>query len=123
MTEAPSTQATDTACLFCRIVAGTIPATIVERTESTVAFRDITPVSPTHILIVPTTHVADLDEAVETDPTIVAAVLSHASAIAGAEGLSGGYRLVINTGADGGQTVDHLHVHLLGGRHHTWPPG
>ena len=123
MTEASSNHAVDADCLFCKIVTGEIPATIVERTDSTVAFRDITPVSPAHILVIPTTHVANLDEAVAVDPGIVTAVLSRASAVAAAEGLSGGYRVVINTGDDGGQTVHHLHAHLLGGRHHTWPPG
>ncbi len=117
------TQETSPDCLFCRIVAGEIPATIVERTDSTVAFRDIAPVSPTHILVIPTTHVADLGEAIALDPTIVSDVLGRASAIATAEGLTDGYRVVLNTGDDGGQTVHHLHAHLLGGRAHTWPPG
>lgn len=110
-------------CLFCRIVAGEIPATIVERTEDTVAFRDISPASPTHILVVPTRHVATLDEAVDLDPGIAAALITHVARIARAEGLGAGYRVVINTGRFGGQTVDHLHAHLLGGRPHTWPPG
>ena len=118
MTEAPSTD-----CLFCKIAAGEIPATIVERTGTTVAFRDVSPVSPTHILVIPTRHVADLDEALAVDPAIVTDVLGRASAIAGSEGLSGGYRVVINTGDDGGQSVHHLHAHVLGGRHHSWPPG
>ncbi len=112
-----------TDCLFCRIVAGDLPATIVDRTDETVAFRDIAPVSPTHILVVPTRHVATLADAVATDPTIVTAVLSHCARIATAEGIEEGYRIVINTGALAGQTVDHLHAHVLGGRAHTWPPG
>ena len=118
MTERPSPD-----CLFCRIVAGDIPATIVERTERTVAFRDLSPVSPTHVLVIPTTHVANLDEALALDPAIVSEVLGRASALAMTEGLTGGYRVVINTGEDGGQSVHHLHAHLLGGRHHSWPPG
>jgi histidine triad (HIT) family protein len=118
MTEAPSTD-----CLFCRIVAGDIPATIVERTAATVAFRDISPVSPTHILVIPITHYDNLDEAIAADPGIVADMLGRASAVAAADGLTGGYRVVINTGGDGGQTVNHLHAHVLGGRHHSWPPG
>lgn len=124
-TTEPATPAADpdTDCLFCRIVTGDIPADVVERTDTTVAFRDISPVSPTHILVIPTTHVADLDAALAADPSIVSAVLAQASAIAAAEELSDGYRVVINTGRDGGQTVHHLHAHLLGGRHHTWPPG
>lgn len=110
-------------CLFCKIVSGDIPATIVERTETTVAFRDIAPVSPTHILVVPTSHVPNLAEAVTADPKIVSDVLAACARIAAAESLDGGYRVVINTGPLAGQTVDHLHAHLLGGRPHTWPPG
>lgn len=110
-------------CLFCRIVAGEIPATIVERTEATVAFRDIAPASPTHVLVVPTRHVETLDDAVATDPAIPGVLLAACVRIAQAEGLDAGYRVVINTGRLGGQTVDHLHAHLLGGRSHGWPPG
>ena len=110
-------------CLFCKIVAGDIPATIVERTETTVAFRDIAPVSPTHVLVVPTRHVANLADAIDADPRIVTDVLAHCARIAAAEDLAGGYRVVINTGPDAGQSVDHLHAHVLGGRAHSWPPG
>ena len=110
-------------CLFCKIVSGDIPATIVERTETTVAFRDIAPVSPTHVLVVPTRHVADLADAIDADPQIVTEVLAHCARIAVAEGLADGYRVVINTGPDAGQSVDHLHAHVLGGRAHSWPPG
>jgi len=110
-------------CLFCRILAGEVPATIVDETETTLAFRDIAPVSPTHVLVIPKQHVADLDEAVRVDPQITADVLARCSAIAEAEGLSNGYRVVINTRMDGGQQVDHLHAHVLGGRPHSWPPG
>ncbi len=110
-------------CLFCKIVSGDIPATIVERTETTVAFRDIAPVSPTHVLVVPTTHVPNLADAIDVDPQIVTEVLAHCARIAAAEGLAGGYRVVINTGPDAGQSVDHLHAHVLGGRPHSWPPG
>lgn len=112
-----------TDCLFCRIVAGEVPATIVARSEATVAFRDISPASPTHILVVPTRHVANLDEALEADPGIAAALIAEVARVARAEGLTAGYRVVINTGRFGGQTVDHLHAHLLGGRAHSWPPG
>ena len=110
-------------CLFCRIVAGEIPATIVERTDTTIAFRDISPVSPTHVLVVPTRHVATLDEAVATDPTIATDLMTQCARIAEQEGLAQGYRIVINTGSLGGQTVPHLHAHVLGGRFHSWPPG
>jgi histidine triad (HIT) family protein len=110
-------------CLFCAIASGDIPATIVDRTDTTVAFRDVNPVAPTHVLVIPTRHVATLAEAVTTDPTIVSDVLARAAAVAEQEGLSDGYRVVINTGPDAGQTVHHLHAHVLGGRQHTWPPG
>jgi histidine triad (HIT) family protein len=110
-------------CLFCRIVAGEIPATIVDRTDTTVAFRDIAPVSPTHVLVIPIVHVANLDEAVARDPQIAADVIVQCARIAEMEGLSDGYRVVINTGALAGQAVHHLHAHVLGGRAHSWPPG
>lgn len=110
-------------CLFCKIVAGEVPATIVERNDTTVSFRDIAPVSPTHILVVPTVHVATLDEAVAVDPQIAADVIAQCARVAELEGLSDGYRVVINTGTLGGQMVHHLHAHVLGGRAHAWPPG
>ena len=110
-------------CLFCRIVAGEIPATIVDETETTLAFRDINPVSPTHVLIIPKQHVADLEEAVGLDPSIAADVIARCAQIAALEGLADGYRVVINTRRDGGQQVGHLHAHVLGGRPHSWPPG
>ncbi|HEX7981470.1 MAG TPA: histidine triad nucleotide-binding protein [Gemmatimonadaceae bacterium] len=108
-------------CLFCRIVRGEIPAKIVREDEHTVAFRDIDPKAPTHILVIPREHVASLDEA--TDPTMVGRLSLAAAEIAKSEGITGGYRTVINTGAGAGQTVFHLHLHLLGGRKLTWPPG
>ena len=111
------------ACLFCKIITGEIPATIVDRTETTVAFRDIAPVSPTHVLVVPIRHVATLGEAVDVDPTLAADVIAHCARIARLEGLAEGYRVVINTGWHGGQEVHHLHAHVLGGRRHAWPPG
>ncbi|MDH3958647.1 MAG: histidine triad nucleotide-binding protein [Actinomycetota bacterium] len=110
-------------CLFCSIVAGRIPATIVDETETTLAFRDIVPVSPTHILVIPKQHVASLDEAAAVDPGIAADVISRCAHVAGIEGLSEGYRVVINNGPNGGQEVGHLHAHVLGGRAHSWPPG
>jgi histidine triad (HIT) family protein len=111
------------ACLFCKIVAGEIPATIVDETDTTLAFRDIAPVSPTHVLIIPKQHVATLDEAVAVDPAIAADVITRCVHIAQLEGLVGGYRVVINNGRLGGQEVGHLHAHVLGGRAHSWPPG
>ena len=110
-------------CLFCRIVAGEIPAAIVDETETTLSFRDIAPVSPTHILVIPKRHVANLDEAVAEDPQIAADVITRCARIAEAQGLADGYRVVINTGGLAGQAVHHLHAHVLGGRAHSWPPG
>jgi histidine triad (HIT) family protein len=108
-------------CLFCRIVRGEIPARIVREDDHTVAFRDIDPKAPTHVLVIPRVHVASLDEA--RDPALVGQVMLAAAEVAAAEGIAGGYRTVINTGADAGQAVHHLHVHVLGGRKLTWPPG
>ena len=103
-------------CLFCRIVAKEIPADLVAETERTVAFRDISPQAPTHVLVVPRDHHADLATCVAADPGLVADVFAAAADVARAEGLDGGYRLLTNTGDDAGQTVHHLHVHVLGGR-------
>jgi histidine triad (HIT) family protein len=109
-------------CLFCRIVRGEIPAKLVAQTDSCVAFRDIDPRAPTHVLIVPREHVPTLSDV--TDPELVGKMALLAAEIAKREGVSaGGYRTVINTNADAGQTVFHLHMHLLGGRPFGWPPG
>jgi histidine triad (HIT) family protein len=110
------------ACLFCRIVRKDIPAKIVAETEDCVAFRDVNPQAPVHILVVPRTHIASLNEL--TDPTVVGKLTQVAIDLAKREGIADrGYRLVLNTFADAGQTVFHVHLHLLGGRHLTWPPG
>jgi histidine triad (HIT) family protein len=109
-------------CLFCRIVAGEIPATIVKRSEDAVAFRDIDPRAPTHVLVIPTRHVAAVRDT--NDDVLLGGLLRFASELAGELGLdSGGYRIVTNTGKDAGQSVDHLHFHVLGGRKLSWPPG
>ncbi len=109
-------------CLFCRIVRGEIPATIVYQNDQVLAFRDIDPKAPTHVLVIPREHVASLDEA--RDAKMLGEVLLAAAEVARAEGLvEQGYRTVINTGANAGQTVFHVHAHLLGGRKLTWPPG
>ena len=109
-------------CLFCRIARKEIPASIVLENEHVVAFRDIDPKAPTHVLVVPRAHVATLD--VVTDGGLLGELLLAAAAIARAEGIvAGGYRTVVNCGADAGQTVFHVHLHLLGGRPMTWPPG
>jgi histidine triad (HIT) family protein len=110
-------------CLFCRVVAGDVPADVVHSTDRALAFRDIGPQAPTHVLVVPREHHPDLAAAVDSDPSLVAELAAAAVAVARQEGLDGGYRLVANTGDDGGQTVPHLHLHVLGGRSLTWPPG
>lgn len=110
------------ACLFCRIVRKEIPATIVLETEHVVAFRDIDPKAPTHVLLVPKVHVATLDDV--TDAGMLGELQLAAAAIARTEGIvEGGYRTVMNCGPDAGQTVFHVHLHLLGGRKLGWPPG
>ncbi len=103
-------------CLFCRIVAGEIPSTVVAETDRTVAFRDVAPQAPTHVLVVPRDHHADVAACAAADPGLLADVLAAAVDVARAEGLEDGYRLLTNTGPDAGQTVHHLHVHVLGGR-------
>lgn len=103
-------------CLFCRIVAGEVPASVVAETERTVAFRDLSPQAPTHVLVVPRDHHADVAACAEADPGLLADVLAAAVAVARAERLDGGYRILTNTGHDAGQSVPHLHVHVLGGR-------
>ena len=109
-------------CLFCRIVRGEIPAKLVAENEHCIAFRDINPQAPTHVLVVPREHVASLNEA--KDAALVGRVALFAAEVARKEGIAeGGYRAVFNTNADAGQTVFHLHLHLLGGRHLGWPPG
>ena len=111
-----------TDCLFCRIIAGEIPATVVQRDEHVTAIRDINPQAPTHILVMPNRHVASVAESGEGDQNLLGAVLLAARAVALQEKLSS-YRLVINNGAEAGQSVFHLHVHVIGGRPLHWPPG
>jgi len=109
-------------CLFCRIVRGEIPAKIVAENAHCVAFRDINPQAPTHVVIVPREHVASLNAA--QDATMIGELALMASQIARSEGIAErGYRTVFNTNADAGQTVFHLHLHLIGGRAMGWPPG
>ena len=111
-------------CLFCKIVAGQIPANIVFQDDHVVAFKDITPRAPTHVLIVPRRHIASLNDLGAGDDGPVGEMVRAAATIARAEGLSDrGYRTVFNCNADAGQTVFHIHLHLLGGRTMAWPPG
>lgn len=111
-------------CLFCRIAAGELPSTMVHDDELVIAFRDIAPRAPTHILVVPREHVPSAADLTEAHGPLLGRLFSVAAEIARREGLAeAGYRLVSNVGRWGGQTVDHLHVHLLGGRPFDWPPG
>lgn len=107
-------------CIFCKIAAGQIPADEVYRDADMVAFRDLNPQAPVHILVIPTAHV---DSAADADETVIGPLMAGAARIA-AENISGnGYRIVTNVGPDGGQSVEHLHLHILGGRQMGWPPG
>jgi histidine triad (HIT) family protein len=112
-------------CLFCKIVAGSIPARKVYEDEQSFAFHDINPQAPVHVLIIPKKHIAGLSDlrGHEEEKRLLGHLHSVASEIAREHKLESGYRTVINTGADAGQTVFHLHVHLLGGRAMAWPPG
>lgn len=112
-----------TDCIFCQIAADKLPAKIVYRNSEIVAFQDSHPQAPTHILVIPIKHIASASEAQSGDADLIGRMLAAASQIAKDQNLDRGYRLVINTGPQGGQTVDHLHVHLLGGRQMHWPPG
>jgi len=108
-------------CLFCRIVEGSVPAGIVAEDYWALGFRDINPQAPTHVLIIPRRHVESLKEL--NDSQMMGDLVSLAQVVAAQEGLDNGWRVVANVGADGGQTVYHLHLHLLGGRRMGWPPG
>jgi histidine triad (HIT) family protein len=110
-------------CLFCKIASGAIPAKRLYEDDHILAFPDINPQAPVHILLVPKKHLASLARAKPEDTAMLGLLVAAAAELAREQNLANGYRLVINTGSDGGQTVEHLHVHLLGGRHMTWPPG
>ncbi len=111
-------------CLFCRIVAGELPATRVLESERTLAFRDINPQAPIHVLVIPKSHYPDLAGLAAAADGLLAEVAAQAHEVAVTEGIAGtGYRVVFNTGAHAGQTVGHAHAHLIGGRQMAWPPG
>ncbi len=112
-----------TDCFFCKIVAGTIPVKRLHEDEQSIAFADINPQAPTHALIIPKQHLTSLAEVATEHTALLGHLVSVATDLARSQGLSRGYRVVINTGDDGGQTVHHLHLHLLGGRQMAWPPG
>lgn len=113
----------DADCLFCGIVAGTVPAELVRETETTVAFRDINPQAPVHVLVVPRAHHPTAAALATAEPETAAELVRVADAVAEEEGISHGYRLVFNTGRGAGQVVFHAHLHVLGGRPMHWPPG
>lgn len=110
-------------CLFCQIIEGTIPSTPIYQDDLGYAFADISPKAPFHVLVVPREHISSLDAAGEDKKDLLGHLLWAASEIARKKGLTDGYRVVVNTGADGGQTVEHLHLHVMGGRAMSWPPG
>ena len=123
MPDDPTSTAPDPDCLFCKIVAGEIPAEVVHETGTTLAFRDIEPQAPTHVLVIPRVHLPDAAALAADAPDVSVDLIRAAAAVAEQEGLGAGYRMVFNTGALAHQTVFHAHLHVLGGRSMTWPPG
>lgn len=115
-------MALDPTCIFCKIIEGEISAEILYRNDNVVAFNDLNPQAPTHVLIIPTLHAQNAAQVAAISPTIIAAMHTAADEIAAERSLTG-YRTVFNTGADAGQSVFHAHLHLLGGRGLAWPPG
>lgn len=110
-------------CIFCRIATKEIASTIVHEDDEILAFRDLSPQAPTHVLVIPKRHVANLDACTDADGALLGRMLLSAKQVAAAAGLGTGYRVVTNCGADAGQTVSHVHFHVLGGRPMSWPPG
>lgn len=110
-------------CLFCKIVTGLVPAKRLYEDEFSIAFPDINPQAQIHVLVVPKEHISSLAEAGPEHTALLGKLLTAAAAVARLHKLERGYRVVVNTGTEGGQTVSHLHLHVLGGRHMTWPPG
>jgi histidine triad (HIT) family protein len=118
------TESTSSGCVFCAIASGRIPARVVHDEEDLLGFEDLNPQAPTHLLFIPRRHVASVDELVPGDELLVGRLVLAAGSVARRLGLDrSGYRLILNTGEDGGQSVFHLHLHLLGGRPLGWPPG
>ena len=114
---------TDGDCLFCKIAAGEIPSQTVHRSENVVAFRDINPAAPTHVLVIPVKHIASAADLGPDDAPLLGEIFETIASVAAGEALTDGWRLVTNVGRDGGQEVKHLHFHVMGGRPMTWPPG
>ncbi|NBO25575.1 MAG: histidine triad nucleotide-binding protein [Actinobacteria bacterium] len=114
---------TDSDCLFCKISSGVIPADVITESNGAIAFRDIDPKAPTHALVISREHFSDVDELTASDPNLAGELLTLAASVAKIEGLGTGYRIVTNIGQDAGQSVPHVHFHVLGGRSLAWPPG
>jgi histidine triad (HIT) family protein len=112
-----------TNCLFCKIVAGEIPSAKVLENSDFLAFRDIDPKAPVHVLVIPKKHFEDIVELSKDDNVLTAGLMKFATEVAEIEKLENGFRIVLNTGQEGGQSVQHVHAHVLGGRSLTWPPG
>jgi histidine triad (HIT) family protein len=113
-----------TDCIFCRIAAGEIPATVVREDEATIAFRDVDPKAPVHVLVIPKRHIESVNDLEEADRELMGSLILAAGEIAAGEGVAeAGYRLVLNAGRAAGQSVEHVHLHVLGGRSLDWPPG
>lgn len=110
-------------CLFCKIASKELPAEVVHETEATVAFKDINPAAPTHVLVIPKRHIASAQDIGGDDADLLAEIFETIARIASDAQLSGGHRIVTNIGSDAGQSVHHLHFHVLGGRNFSWPPG
>ena len=110
-------------CLFCKIAAGEVPSETVYESDDVVAFRDINPAAPTHVLVIPVRHIVSAAELAESDGPVLAEIFRTMASLASDAGLTGGWRVVTNVGGDAGQTVHHLHFHLIGGRTMSWPPG
>ena len=110
-------------CLFCRFVSGDVEPDTVLETDTVLAFRDIAPQAPTHVLVIPKVHQPTFAALAEHEPSVAVDLVNAVAAVAEQEGLGGGYRLVFNTGPDAQQTVHHVHGHVIGGRHMEWPPG
>ena len=110
-------------CIFCKIARGAIPATVIERGDGVLAISDLHPQAPSHVLVLPVDHFATIAELTERDPAAASRLLAMAAAIGRKSGGDRGFRLVVNSGPEGGQTVDHVHVHVLAGRAMSWPPG
>ncbi len=112
-----------TDCLFCKIAGGELDSDIVLERDNAIAFRDINPAAKTHVLVIPKRHIASAADLTDSDAPLVVEIFGIINEIAQSEGLSSGYRIVTNVGPDAGQSVDHLHFHLIGGRTMSWPPG